>query len=96
MLTESQKVQTEIRRTSGASAKRKLLCNMRCEPAWALGVVLKWAVCLLILVGLALLGFWTDLQTETLHSASTAGGSAQHRERPPAHAAPDQALPAAP
>lgn len=54
MSTEAQKVQTEIRRTSDAS-ERKLLCD-RFEPAWAFGVVLNGAVCLLILAGLAPLG----------------------------------------
>lgn len=83
MLTEyeAQKLQAHIRRESDAPAKQRLLRDMRREPAWRLGVVLKCAVCLLILVGLALIGTTTDLLSETPVGAPAAGGPAQHRER---------------
>ena len=77
---EAQKLQSEIRRESDASAKRRLLRDMRLEPAWGLGVVIKCAVCLLILAGLALIGTTTDLLSETPVGAPAAGGPAQHRE----------------
>jgi len=116
---DARKLQFVIARKSDASAKRELSRYMRCEPAWALGVVLKCVVCLLILAGLALIGNGTVLQRETRPNDSGAGRLVQHRERPsvvearkafderrnlfekkstgpPAHAAPDQALPAAP
>jgi hypothetical protein len=116
---DARKLQFVIARKSDASAKRELSRYMRCEPAWALGVVLKCVVCLLILARLALIGNGTVLQPETRPNDSGAGRLVQHRERPsvvearkafderrnrfekkstgpPAHAAPDQALPAAP
>jgi len=36
--------------------KERLLREMRCEPAWAVGVVLKCFICLLIVAGLAWIG----------------------------------------
>ncbi len=82
MLTEyeAQKLQADRRRETNLPARESLLRVMRREPGWRLGVVLKCAVCLLILAGLALIGR-TDLQSEAPFGAPAADGSAQHRER---------------
>jgi hypothetical protein len=62
--------------------KQKLLRDMNREPVSALGLVLKCAACLLILVGLAVIGSSPDLESDAPFGAPGAGGSAQHRERP--------------
>ncbi len=55
--------------------KQRLLRDFHHEPAWALGVVLKCAACLLILVGFAVIGITTDLQSDAHSGAAAEGGS---------------------
>ena len=77
MLTEyeTQKLQDDFRRDSNLNAKQRLLRDMRHEPAWRFGVLLKCAACLLILAGLALIGK-TDLESAVpLHAPAA---SARH------------------
>jgi hypothetical protein len=61
--------------------RQKLLRDMDREPASALGLVLKCSACLLILVGLAVIGSSPDLESDAPFGAPGAGGPAQHRER---------------
>ena len=57
--------------------KQKLLRDFHSEPVWSLGVVLKCAGCLLILIGIAVIGPRTETQWETRGSAQTQSGSGQ-------------------
>lgn len=57
--------------------KQKLLRDFHSEPVWSLGVVLKCVGCLLILIGIAVIGPRTETQWETRSSAQTQSGSAQ-------------------
>ena len=62
----------------GHDEKQRLLRNFRHEPAVGLGVVLKCAACLLILVGLAAIGSTAELQSGAPYGAQAEGGSAHH------------------
>jgi hypothetical protein len=57
--------------------KQRLLRDFHREPVWSLGVVLKCAGCLLILIVIAVIGPRIDTQWETRGSAQTQSGSAQ-------------------
>ena len=83
MLTEyeAQKLQADVRRETHVPAKQRLLRDMRREPAWRLGGVLKCAVCVLFLAGLALIGTSTNLQSGAPFGTPAADGSEQYRER---------------
>jgi hypothetical protein len=59
--------------------KQRLLRDFNREPVWSLGVVLKCAGCLLILISVAVFGTRTDTQWETRGSAQTESGSMQPR-----------------
>jgi len=61
--------------------QQKLLRDFHREPVWSLGVVLKCAGCLLILICVAVFGTRTDTQWETRDSAQTDSGSAHHQQR---------------
>lgn len=59
--------------------KQRLLRDFHREPVGSLGVVLKCAGCLLILISVAVIGPTIDTQWETRGSAQTEGGSAQQQ-----------------
>jgi len=95
MLTEyeAQKLQADMRRGSHRSTlveerhmvshaeRQKLMRHYHREPASVLGLVLKCAVCAVILVGLAVIGSRTELRRETPLVAPAADGATHPQER---------------
>jgi hypothetical protein len=94
---EAQKIEAEIRRESDALSNRfrfleesvmishnewqRLLREYRDEPSWALGVVLKCAACLLILVGIAVIGTGVGLPLHPPMDAVAGGAPATAQGR---------------
>jgi hypothetical protein len=94
---EAQKIEAEIRRESDAFSNRfrfskegimishnewqRLLREYRDEPGWGLGVVLKCAACLLILVGIAVIGTRVGLPLQPPMDAVADGAPAPAQGR---------------
>ena len=90
---EAGKIQADIRRRSEAPTNRiafekekimvshnerqRLMREYRGEPAYALGVLLKCAACLLILVGIAVIGSQVGLPSQPTMDAVAGGAPAE-------------------